>query len=157
MEIFTVCFFGHRYIDRIGYIEREIEKLAGEFIRSKEYVEFLVGRDGEFDQIVSSCIRRVKKNVFDANSSLICVLPYVRAEYSNNIAEFEKYYDEIEICYESAKAYSKAAIGIRNKKMIDRSDLCVFYVTEKKGGAYTAMKYAKKMGKMVMNIAEERE
>ena len=43
---------------------------------SKEYVEFLVGRDGEVDQLVSSTVRRCKRTVRDDNSALVLVLPY---------------------------------------------------------------------------------
>ena len=155
MEIFTVSFFGHRRIDRFAYAERRVAELIGGLLREKEYVDFLVGRDGEFDTIVSSAIRRAKQNIFDANSSHICILPYERAEYRDNVEEFEKYYDEIEICEKSAKAYMKAAIGIRNEYMIDRSDLCIFYVANNRGGAYSALQYAKKQNKEVVNIADE--
>ena len=47
---------------------------------SNEYIEFLVGRDGEFDQLVSSTIRRCKRTIRDDNSSLVLVLPYMTAE-----------------------------------------------------------------------------
>ena len=36
-----------------------------------EYVDFLVGRDGEFDQLVSSAIKRMKNEMGYYNSSLI--------------------------------------------------------------------------------------
>lgn len=89
MNIFTVSFFGHRQIDRPFEAEERLEKIIRELIRSKEYVEFLVGRNGEFDQMVSSTVRRVRKTVDDANSALVLVLPYMTAEYSNNKASFE--------------------------------------------------------------------
>ncbi|EGC02184.1 hypothetical protein [Ruminococcus albus] len=58
MNIYTVTFFGHRYVDNMFRIEEKLEPILKELINQKEYVEFLVGRDGEFDQIVSSAIRR---------------------------------------------------------------------------------------------------
>ena len=54
MNIYTVTFFGHRYIDNFFIIEEKLEPILKDLIKQKEYVEFLVGRDGEFDQIVSS-------------------------------------------------------------------------------------------------------
>ena len=39
--------------------------------------------------------------------------------------------------------------------MVDRSDLVVFFVERDKGGAYQTMKYAKKQGKEIINIAEK--
>ena len=81
LDIYTVAFIGHRYIDRFSFVEDKVEELVRELIGSKSYVDFLVGRDGDFDQIVSSAVLRVKKRVFDANSSLIWVMPYETAEY----------------------------------------------------------------------------
>ena len=46
-----------------------------ELLISQEYVEFLVGRDGEFDQLVASTVRRCKRTVRDDNSALVLVLP----------------------------------------------------------------------------------
>ena len=58
MNTYTVSFFGHRYIDNPFSIENALDELIGSLLRSKEYVEFLVGRNGDFDQLVSSAICR---------------------------------------------------------------------------------------------------
>ena len=58
MEVFTVSFFGHRMIGNALEIENRLEQLIRTLLREHEYIEFLVGRDGEFDQLVSSVIRR---------------------------------------------------------------------------------------------------
>ena len=75
-----------------------MEALVHALLLEKEYVEFLVGRDGDFDQIVSSAVKRQQRLVRDDNSSLIWILPYPTAELRNNMENFETYYDEIEIC-----------------------------------------------------------
>ena len=147
-----MSFFGHRYIDNFYRIEEKLEEIIRNLIREREYVDFLVGRDGDFDQIVSSTVKRIKQDVWDCNSSLIWVMPYPTAEYSNNQNNFEEYYDEIEVCYESCKAHPKSAIQIRNKYMVDRSDLIIFYVENTSGGAYQTMKYAEKNGKKIIKL-----
>ena len=53
LNTFTVSFFGHRVIEDPLRIEQHLETLIRKLLQEKEYVEFLVGRDGEFDQIVS--------------------------------------------------------------------------------------------------------
>lgn len=98
MNLFAVSFFGHRQVDDPFLIERQLESIIRELLLTKEYVEFLVGRDGEFDQLVSSTVRRRKRTIRDDNSSLVLVLPYMTAEYRNNEESFHEYYDEIEIC-----------------------------------------------------------
>ena len=92
MNIFTVSFFGHRIIDNSFLLEQKLEDLIRELLCSKEYVEFLVGRDGEFDQIVSSTVRRCKRSVRDDNSAVVLVMPYATAEYLNNEQSFHDYW-----------------------------------------------------------------
>lgn len=53
MNIFTVSFFGHRQIDNPLQVESQLEEIICSLLKREEYIEFLVGRDGEFDQIVS--------------------------------------------------------------------------------------------------------
>lgn len=103
MQTFTVSFFGHRQIDDPFIIEERLEKIILKLLFSKEYVEFLVGRNGEFDQLAASTVRRCKRTVGDDNSALVLMLPYVTAEYKYNTEFFHEYYDEIEICASSAE------------------------------------------------------
>ena len=154
METFTVSFFGHRTVANIIEVENELEVIIRDLISTKEYVEFLVGRDGEFDQIVSSAIRRCKRIYNDANSAHVLVLAHPTADYKNNLGYLEGYYDEIEICANAAAAHFKAAIQIRNREMIDRSDLSVFLVERESGGAYQTLQYAHKQNKATINLAE---
>ena len=154
MNICTVSFFGHRQIDDVFKIEKQLEALIRELLLTKEYVEFLVGRDGEFDQLVSSTIRRCKRNNRDDNSALVLVLPYATAEYRNNEQSFHEYYDEIEICAASAEKHFKSAHQIRNRSMVDRSDLVIFCVEHNSGGAYQTMQYARKVDANIINLPD---
>ena len=154
MNIFTVSFFGHRTIDNPFPLEQKLEDLIRDLLCSKEYVEFLIGRDGEFDQIVSSTVRRCKRSIRDDNSALVLVLPYATAEYLNNEQAFHDYYDEVEICAEATERHFKSAHQIRNRSMVDRSDLVVFCVEHSSGGAYQTMRYAKKVNANIVNFKE---
>ena len=154
MDTYTVAFFGHRELTDAFAIEERLKPILRDLICNKEYVEFLVGRDGEFDQLAASAVREAVERYGSGNTSLVLVLPYERAEYRDNIDSYLVYYDEVEICPESAKAHFKAAIGIRNRVMVDRAELVVCAVERKSGGAYTAMKYAEKQGKRIINLSE---
>ncbi len=157
LEIYTVAFFGHRYIDNPFKVEELLEEQIKKLINEKEYVDFLVGRNGEFDQCVSSTVLRIRKNVRDDNSSLVLMLPYPTAEYINNQNYFEDYYSDIEISYEASKAHPKSAIQIRNREMVDRADLIICYVEEKRGGAWQTIQYATTQEKIVINLAQNEE
>ncbi|MBR5166418.1 MAG: hypothetical protein IKW87_12820 [Ruminococcus sp.] len=152
MNIYTVSFFGHREIRDMNVVENTLMPILHDLITTKEYVEFLVGRDGDFDRIVSSTIRTTVRQYGCGNTSHILVLPYERADYRDNKAEYESYYDEVQICPESAEAHPKAAISIRNRAMIDKSNLVVCYIEHNSGGAFKAIKYAEKLGKKVVRL-----
>lgn len=117
-------------------------------------MEFLVGRDGEFDQLVTSAVLRIKKRLDSANCSLTWVMPYLKADYVNNHESYDSYYDFVEVCEQSAHAHPKAAIQFRNRAMVDRSNLSVFYVTRKSGGAYQTLRYAEKAGAIIINLLD---
>ncbi len=152
LEIFTVVFFGHRYIDNPLKVEELLEEQIRKLIEENEYVDFLVSRNSEFDQCVSSTVLRVRKNVRDDNSALVLVLPYPTAEYLNNEEYFHNYYTDVEISYEASKAHPKSAIQIRNREMVDRADLVICYIEHSEGGAYKTVQYALMMGKTVINL-----
>ena len=157
LNTFTVSFFGHRIIENALKIEGRLEQLIQALLRDHEYVEFLVGRDGEFDQLVSSAIRRCKREYRSDNSAHIWVLPYVTAEFRHNEESFRDYYDEIEVCEAATGCHYKNAHQTRNRAMVDRSDLVVFCIQHTSGGAWQTMKYAKKQGKPYINLKEQLE
>lgn len=155
MNTFTVSFFGHRKINAPLQIESQLEKIISYLLRQNEFVEFLVGRDGEFDQLVSSTIRRCKRNIRDDNSALIWIMPYSTAEYRDNESSLLGYYDEIEVYEQASVAYYKSAFQNRNREMVDRSDMVILYIEHSSGGAYQTFRYVQKAGKKYINIATE--
>lgn len=157
LNTYTVSFFGHRAIEDPLLIEQRLETLIRKLLKDKEFVEFLVGRDGEFDLIVSSTIRRCKRTVRDDNSAHVWVLPYMTAEYRDNEESFREYYDEIEICGASADGHFKGAHQKRNRAMVDRSDLIVFCIQRESGGAWQTMKYAAKQNNPHINLNDPLE
>ena len=157
MNIYTVAFFGHRYIEDLFEIEKLAEDCIYKLIDEKEYVEFLVGRNGDFDNLISSVIFRVRKNYRDDNSSFVLLLPYTTAEYTNNQSGFENYYSDIEISRKAEASYPKAAIQIRNREMVNRANLIICYIKEEKGGAYSAIQYAVENGKRIINLANSND
>lgn len=153
MDTYTVSFFGHRQLEEPLKVEERLEQVVRMLMNEKQYVELLVGRDGEYDKLVSSVIRRCKRTVRDDNSSLVWVLPYETSEFRSNEDSFREYYDEIEICGAASGGYFKSAHLTRNREMVDRSHLVVFCIQHESGGAWQTMKYAKKQGVSYINLA----
>ena len=150
MEICRVSFFGHRRLLFDEELDRRIQEMVKELIRTKEFVEFYVGRNGDFDVIVASAIKRAQKIGDRSNNALILTLPYpVR-----DLEYYEAYYDEIVIPTEGT-AHFKAAITKRNEWMVENSELVIACVQKESGGAYRALRYAEKRGVPVVNLGEE--
>lgn len=157
MDTYTVSFCGHRQIENTIQVESLLENLVASLLRKNNYVVFLVGRDGDFDLLVASVIRRCKKMVRSDNSSLVWVLPYPKSELLENEEDYRNYYDEIEVCLKSQECHYKGAYRIRNRDMVDRSDLVVCCVQHKYGGAWETMKYAQRQRKCIVCLNKSTE
>ena len=153
MKIYTVSLFGHREINNRFEIEKTLDTLLHEIITQKEFVEFLIGRDGEFDLMAASIIKNVIEKYDCGNTHFTLVLPYPKSEVTNNKTSFLDFYDEVEICAESSAVHYKSAIQVRNRCMVDRSDLVVCCIQHNDGGAYRTVRYAEKMGKKIINLS----
>ena len=151
MFSYRVSFFGHRTLYSLHGLDDKIENIAVELIRKYEFVEFYVGRNGDFDIIAASAIKRAQRRMGKERSALILTLPYV----VKDIEYYEKFYDEIIIPTEG-KQHFKTAITKRNEWMIDNSDLVIACVQNESGGAYNAIKYAQSRKVKVLNIGEDR-
>ncbi len=154
MNTYIVSLFGHRKIENPLEMEKKLECEICKLIEQQEYTKFLIGRDGEFDLLASSVIKRVSIKYGYGNNSLVLVLPYMKADYRDNKQDFLNFYDEVEICSESSEAHYKSAIQVRNRCMVDRSDLVICCIQHNDGGAYKTIRYAEKQKCKVINIAE---
>ena len=152
LNTLTVSFFGHRDFSEHDKVEPLLLNMLKDIVSKNEYVEFLVGNNGEFDNFVSSVIRNVKNNYIGSNSDHILCLAYdvKKVEdmrlYANNYDDYRFYCDR--------NVHFKAALTRRNEDMILESHLVIFYVTKKSGGAYKALEFAKKNFVNTVNLAD---
>lgn len=151
MEIYRVAFFGHRRIYNIREIEERFVPILEDLICKHEFVEFYIGRNGEFDEFAASVIKSVQKRLDRGNSALILTLPYT----VKDMEYYEEYYDEIVIPDAICKAHPKAAITLRNRWMADTCDLVICYIEREEGGAYAAVRYVIKHSRSVINISKK--
>lgn len=78
----------------------------------------------------SGLLQQAIKEVYgDYYCSHVWILPYPTAELRDNEDAFYEYYDSIEIASDTTgNIHPKAAFQARNRMMVDRSDLVIFYV-----------------------------
>ena len=150
MEVFTVSLFGHRHISNPDKIRRQLTKLVEKLIREKKYVQFLVGHDGQFDEIAGEVISQAIRCSDYHTALLIMVLPYHRNELRNS--EYLRQYNQIEICPASSEVHVQDAFLIRNMQMIDRSDMIICCMEHEYGGTFRAVYYAGAKGRNVIQL-----
>ena len=148
MNVFTVSLFGHRRIDDLRKLENRLIPILRELIQGERYVNFLIGRNGEFDEYAASLIKRVQREVWGENCDLTLVLPYTVAD----MKYYGAYYDCVVIPEELWSVHPKSAITAKNRWMIERSELVIVYLERNRGGAYAAMKYAERLHRRVVNL-----
>lgn len=148
MEVFTVSLFGHRQVENLNLINERLIKIIKELLKTKQYVSFLIGRNGEFDEYVASLIKSVQKETGKENNDLSLVIPYTVSD----LEYYENYYDCIVLPECVHGSHSKAAITLKNRWMVECSDLVIVYVERDTGGAFAAMKYAQKLKKDIINL-----
>ena len=141
----TVSLFGHRRIDNIRACEGDLVSVLEECFQKGGDFRFLFGRNGEFDELAASVIKRMGRKFGEERCELCLVIPYKVAD----LEYYEKYYDSIILPEDLFGLHPKFAITARNRWMIERSDLVIVYTQRSSGGAYTAKQYAEKIGKSV--------
>ncbi|MEE5994834.1 MAG: SLOG family protein [Oscillospiraceae bacterium] len=154
MNIYTVSLFGHRNLLNPLSAEEHLEREIYKILKSHSYVNFLIGRTGEFDLLAALTIHRVMKTYSRINGTLTLVLPYQNSNVENHKDSFLNLYDEIEICQYSADAHYKSAFQARNQYMVDRSDLVLCCIEHRSGGAYQTIQYAQKQKCQIINLAQ---
>ena len=152
----TIVFSGHREIllpDIETRLEAAVEKLLQE--KDNEFL-FLNGGMGQFDGMGASAVRAAKCRYPEKKIMLVLVPPYLSKRLNTDKEYYQQNFDRIIIPEEPDTVHYKAIIERRNRWMIDRADLVIACVCRDFGGAATMLRYAKRQGKPVINLAERR-
>ena len=153
-QTFTIALFGNRRITNELAAEARLDQVLSGIISEHAHTTILIGRNGEFDLLASSVIRRLQARMGHERCAHVLVLPYSSKELRENEASFSDYYDEIRIDAESQTAHFKSAITIRNHRMIDEAQLVLVWA-EHPGGAEEALRYAQKQKIMAIRLDKE--
>ena len=149
---YTVALFGHRQLAHALQVEQRLEEALRELLRTHAQVDFLLGRNGEFDLLAASVIRRVRRDFGERSATLTLILPYLTAEFRDNEAGFTRYYDAVEVFPAPPGLPQRACIPLRNRMMVERADAILCCVEHPRGGAYEAALYARELGRGVQSL-----
>ena len=164
------CGFGHRAL--LMDVEKPLRAVLERLVEERGVRVFYTGGMGELDELFARTVRSMKQDF--PSLRLVLVAPYLTHKiaigkkedgtiYGGQIARatsegpgrcwHEAQYDEILIPAELDGVHPKAAIGLRNRWMVDRSDIVIAALHRDFGGAAEAVRYAEKRGKEVVRIS----
>lgn len=169
MEVIKCCFIGHREIKATNILRENIRKTVENIILESVHINeirFLFGSRSQFNDLCYEII-----------SELRVLYPYIKRincptknEYTvidgdnrfDNYSKIKRF--EAEIRDEKILISSRASYIIRNRVIIDNSDICIFYYSpdyvplitgrskSRKSGTALAYEYAKNNKKKIINL-----
>ena len=154
------CFTGHREIPACDIdsirerLKREIERLYAE----NGIATFYAGGATGFDALASEAV--IECRAVHPAIRLVIVMPHKEqaslwsAEKKEQHEHIKSSADEV-ICL--AEHYCRGCMQRRNRYMVDHSRICICYLTRDTGGTVYTVKYARKQGLSVINLAEAQQ
>jgi uncharacterized phage-like protein YoqJ len=153
----AVCFTGHRKLKNSFAVREAAEKEIIRLVKGGAQ-EFYIGMAEGFDLLVGEIIVNLKWKY--PHIKLYSVLP-CHPEYQTENMSTE---DLILYMYVLSRAdgevllsnkYYSGCFHARNRFIVEKSDLCVCYLTKKSGGTAYTVKKAQEKGIKVINIADK--
>ncbi len=149
------CFTGHRYIEPslLPLLRARLRK-AAEDLALGGIGGFICGGALGFDTIAAETVLRLKNRLPELTLTL--VLPYRGQSDRWSRADRERYAaimdmaDEV-ICL--SEEYTPYCMIKRNRFMVERSSVCVCWLTQASGGTAYTVSYAASRGLKVINLA----
>lgn len=151
-----VCFSGHRKIpsDKIDALCEMLDDVIEQLIKNGKGV-FMAGGAIGFDTVAAFRVLAAKEKHPDIK--LVLVLPCRdqtdRWTSLKNLNEYKILKDNADSVIYIKDFYDASCMHERNKYMVDSSSCCVAYLTSASGGTASTVKYAKKQGVPVINLA----
>ena len=158
MREMTCCFTGHRQVpaDKIEIVKVRLKDALIAAIDSG-YRYFGAGGALGFDTIAAKEVLALKEYCPDIR--LILVLPcksQTRGWKSIDIEIYEAIKRKADKVVYTSENYYNGCMHKRNRHLVDNSSMCICYLTEKSGGTYYTIQYAKEQGLNIINIADNR-
>ena len=136
-------FFGHRECP--DSVKVKLREVLIALITNHDVNMFFVGNQGQFDGIVRSVLRELKKEYPHINYAVVLAyIPGKQTEYNN--------YSDTMLPEGIESVHPRYAISWRNNWMLRQSDYVVTYITHSWGGAAQFAETAKHQKKTVINI-----
>ena len=144
--LMIITFIGHSSLNIDTELSNKIKETIQNNIKKDIPVHFYCGGYGDFDQHCVSVCQQLKDQ--NLKCEIVFITPYItpcQQKKLNNLLETNRYDSIIYPPIESVPP--RFAIPKRNEWMIEKSDLIIAYVSQKFGGAYKSLEYARRKKK----------
>ena len=143
MENIAACFFGHREVTH--NIRPKLKAIIEKLITEQNVIEFYVGHQGQFDNMVYSVLKELKAKYPQIRYTV--VLAYIPDEHIKEV------YGENTLFPDGMESVPKKfAISKRNDWMIQQSGFAVCYVHKITGGAAKFREKTKKRKLRIIDV-----
>ena len=144
----SCTFFGHRECP--DSIKIKLREVLIDLITNHDVDMFYVGNQGQFDSIVLSVLRELKKKFPQINFAVVLAyMPGKQTEYDD--------YSNTMLPEGIESVHPRYAISWRNNWMLRQSDCVVTYITHSWGGAAQYTEKARNEGKTIFNTGNYEE
>lgn len=152
----TCCFTGHRVIPQDQ--REDIEKRLGATVEAlihKGVRTFAAGGALGFDTMAAQAVLRLKRRY--PGIRLVLVLPcrdQTKAWQAADIDLYESIKSQADEVLYTGDRYYSGCMAQRNRRLVDMSGWCVFYLTKPSGGTRYTVNYARQKGLHLLPIRE---
>ena len=152
------CFTGHRSVpeEASGRLREKVRECIAYLHEEKKIGTFYAGGCVGFDTLATQ--ETLEYRAAHPDVRLVIVVPY-RNQSADWNSDERREYERIKasatevVCL--AEHYFRGCTHQRNRYMVQRSSVCVCYLTKGKGGTASTVKYALRNGLFVRNLTVE--
>ena len=152
----SCCFTGHRVVP-VQYEKAVCDGLVYEITRliEKGYTDFFVGGALGFDTLAAQAVLKLRRTYpqIRLNLALPCRDQDVRWNESDRAVYRDILRQADSVTY-VCERYTRGCMFERNRFLVDRSSVCLAFMTKMSGGTAYTVRYASEKEVCVINIAE---
>lgn len=150
----TVCFTGHRKIEpeQMLQLPQQLDDVLEELI-FRGATEFRAGGAQGFDTLAA--LKVLEKKQKYPRVRLVLMLPcrdQTKGWTERNCEIYRYILSQADAVHYSAEAYTPSCMHARNRALVQGSDVCVAFCTERKGGSAFTLSLAEKQGVKIIQL-----
>lgn len=149
------CFTGHRHIpaEKTERLKLNLESVI-KILLSAGITHYYAGGALGFDTLAAETVLNFKKQ--GVNISLTLILPcknQTKYWHSDDIKRYNKIKELADEVVFVSENYTNSCMHIRNRALVDKSNICICYLEKCSSGTAYTVNYAKSKNRKIINLA----